>query len=367
MNSGMLIRRILLVVGSILITSLLSNSALACTVFTYSKGDKVLFGNVENEQPHYKVELHFIPPKKAFGEFGHFLIFYNGNVAGGINDQGLCFDVAALPDHDFYTGGKTARDIVSYILKSSTTVDDALEFFSSHYWVGHRVNHLMITDKSGASAVVEHIGSTIYIFNNYGSSQVMTNYSIADPEIRYGDYPCPRYEKATDMLKNMESSVDNMQDVCFQVSQAYYPALYATIYDLNTLDIHVFNANAPGHFRTTFNLVQEYSKGSHHYILKDHQIIPGIPEKSGDVFSLSANYPNPFSGKTSFTLEMAVGAFVNIDVLDFQGRIVDNLRNENLAPGSYSFYWHSEDLPAGIYYCRCNVEGIIETRKWLKH
>ena len=73
-------------------TSILSFS---CTVFNKSAGGKVLFGNVENEAPHYVSELHFVPPDEADGPYGHFYVYYNGNIGGGMNDQGLCFDVAA--------------------------------------------------------------------------------------------------------------------------------------------------------------------------------------------------------------------------------------------------------------------------------
>ena len=69
---------------------ILSIETHACSVFNKTDGSEVLFGNVENEASHYVSELFFKPADEANNNFGHFYFFYNGNIAGGMNDQGLC-------------------------------------------------------------------------------------------------------------------------------------------------------------------------------------------------------------------------------------------------------------------------------------
>ncbi|MEJ2594609.1 MAG: T9SS type A sorting domain-containing protein [bacterium] len=337
----------------------------ACTVFNKSEDALVLFGNVENEAPQYVAELHFNPPDAVHGKFGHFLIYYNGNVAGGMNDQGLCFDVAGLPEHPAFNG-KPYGDLVSYLLEECATLDEALAFFNGYYWPGHGVNHIMIMDKSGASAVVELIESDLFVFYKTGDSQVMTNFSFADPEIRYGEYPCPRYEKATGMLDTMSVSVDHFQQVCEEVSNAYYDALYANIYNPQTLDIYFFNANLPGSERTWFNLVDEMSLGSHHYILKDHEILLDVPEFQQLSYAISANKPNPFTNHTFFTIELKEHAELSICLFDVQGNRLMVLEENRMPPGVYNYNWNPAPFPKGIYFCKIMIDGIVETRKWVK-
>lgn len=352
----------LVVIYLVMGTSILSS---ACIVFNKSSGDKVLFGNVENEAPHYVSELHFVPPDEAVGPYGHFYIYYNGNIGGGMNDQGLCFDVAGLPPHNAFTG-QPHGDLMSHLLNNCATVNEAIGFFSNYYWPGHNVNHLMVMDKTGASVIVELIGSSYYMFYKEGEGQVMTNYSIADPEIRYGDYPCSRYITANEMLDTANITIEHFQKISEKVSHAYYDALYANVYNPNTLDIHFFNANLNGGERTTFNLIHEYNKGSHHYILKNNQIILDLPENAAADFSISDNMPNPFSESTSFMLTLERDVTVVVNISDLHGRLVSSLEKDSKNPGNYSYTWNASSYPGGIYICRFNIDGIIETRKWLK-
>ena len=302
----------------------------ACTVFNSAQDGNVLFGNVENNLP------------------------------------GLCFDVAGLPDHPIETQGKKVRDLMAYLLNKCATVQDALDFFRDYYWVGHSVNHLMVMDKTGESAIVEHIGSTIYIFHKEGQSQVMTNYSIANPEIRYGEYPCPRFLKAHEMLDTMGLNVANMQKVCEAVSHAYYEGLYANIFDPNSLEIYLFNPNTHSPL-ITFSLTEEMDKGNHHLIMKDHQIISGQAEQKSPGFLVSANAPNPFGRLTSFSIEIFRDAEIGIRIIDPYGRVLEVLENKIKSPGHYTYTWHASPLPSGTYYCRICMDGLVETRKWVKH
>jgi choloylglycine hydrolase len=342
-----------------------SKSPLACTVFNKTEGNTVLFGNVENNLPGLLTELHFIPPNSITGDYGHFFLLLNGNIGGGMNDQGLCFDVAGLPNHPINTEDKAMKDLMAYLLKDCATLQDALDFFKNYYWVGHNVNHLMVMDKTGASAVVEHIGNTVYIFRKEGNRQVMTNYSFADPDIRYGDYPCPRYITSQSMLDTMSITVANMQKVCEEVSHAYYSGLYANILNPKTLEIYLFNPNIHSQVHT-FDLAGEMAKGSHYYTYKNHQLIMGVEKIADEKYRISNNRPNPFSQETMFSLELKTPATVEILVANIQGQVVETLDSGEKPPGSYQYIWTSSSFPAGIYLCKIYLNGLVETRKWVK-
>lgn len=340
--------------------------SMACTVFNKSANGKVLFGNVENENPTYISEFHFVPPNETLGKYGSFYIQgSNGYIGGGMNDQGLCFDVASYPSHPGYNG-KPHGDLMKYLLEDCATIPEALSFFNQYYWPGHCCNHIMIMDKTGASVVVELIYGVIYVYTKDAESQVITNYSIRDPEIRYGDFPCPRFQLASAQLDTAAITVDNFQKISESVHNAYYNALFATVYDPLELNIHFFNPNISGSERFTFNLDEEMNKGSHFYTVKNCQIVSGIQENNFNAYSISQNQPNPFSTGTRFTLSVFKPSDVKISVLNLHGKQLSTIANKSMKPGEHEFSWDGSQFPSGIYICRMNINGIIETRKWVK-
>lgn len=339
----------------------------ACTVFNKTSESKILFGNVENENPTFVSEFHFEPPNENLGKYGNFFIKgENGYIGGGMNDQGLCFDVAAYPEHPA-SNGKPPGDLMKYLLEDCSTVKEALSFFNQYYWPGHCCNHIMIMDKTGSSVVVELIYGVLYIHFKDGNSQVMSNYAIADPDIRFGDYPCPRFIKAKDQLDTAAVTVENFQKICESVHNSYYNALFATVYDPNELDIYFFNPNITGSERTKFNLIEELEKGSHFFRVKNCQLISEIQENKSNIFSISENMPNPFVGETTFSLILSSDAKVKISVLNIHGQVIEILENRGKNPGNYAYTWKAGNLPPGFYFCMFQVNGIIETRKWVKH
>ena len=346
---------------------LLSYSTQACTIFNKSAGGHVLFGNVENENPTFESRFYFVPPDEALGKHGSFFIEgENGYIGGGMNDQGLCFDVAAYPEHPA-SNGKPHGDLMKYLLEDCATVQDALSFFNQYYWPGHCCNHIMIMDKSGSSAVIELIYGVLYVYYKNGDSQVITNYSITDPDIRFGDYPCPRFEEATAQLDTAAVTVDNFQKICESVHNAYYNALFSTVYDPVNLDIYFFNPNIPGSERTKFNLVEEMNRGSHFYRVKNCQIISDIPKNKHKGFSVSENRPNPFNDKTALTVSVSSPSGVEVCIFNQHGKKVSIIADQKVNPGEHEFFWEAAAFPSGLYFCRIKIDGIIETRKWVKH
>jgi len=78
--------------------------------------------------------------------------------------------------------------------------------------------------------------------------------------------------------------------------------------------------------------------------------IEKITTEVPDKFSLSQNYPNPFT-KIKFEIP-SVGATrrVALTIYDILGREVVTLVNEQLQPGVYSVDWNASDFASGIYF-----------------
>jgi hypothetical protein len=66
-------------------------------------------------------------------------------------------------------------------------------------------------------------------------------------------------------------------------------------------------------------------------------------------FTMSANYPNPFSATTNINFEVQERSFVTLSVRNELGVEVARLVNENLDAGKYSVDMSAQSLANGLY------------------
>jgi len=73
--------------------------------------------------------------------------------------------------------------------------------------------------------------------------------------------------------------------------------------------------------------------------------------------------PNPFNPLTviAFRLENAARAVLRVH--DARGRVVATLVDRELAAGDHQFDFDGRGLPSGLYLCRLEADGAVETRK----
>jgi hypothetical protein len=90
----------------------------------------------------------------------------------------------------------------------------------------------------------------------------------------------------------------------------------------------------------------------------------------GETATLFQNYPNPFNGFSNIRFRVPehrsggpVTIRVHLTVYDILGRRVAELLNESLSPGTYSVRWDAGALPGGVYFCRLETEGVVQTRR----
>lgn len=330
----------------------------ACTVFNKSNGNTILFGNVENENnpTEWINKLFFAPPSET--EFGCFYMILNRLIAGGMNEKGLCFDMASLDEHEIQANGRDDGNLPYLILKNYSTIQDVEDYFKTKYWSLLDRLHIMVMDSTGASLVVEQVGDSIYLFKKNGQSQVMTNHLLSDSTVRNNSYG--RYKTVKAMLDTTTITVSNFQLICEKLTGG---AIYSTIYDLKNKDIYIFNSNQHGSM-SKFNLTKEFTKGLHHYTWTNFKLETSETTiQSNDLKSISGNQIN-FNG-SSMTIKLSKTANVCISIIDMYGRYVSNIENKRKLSGEYSYSWEPTSLPKGIFLCRVSIDGIIETRKWL--
>jgi hypothetical protein len=104
---------------------------------------------------------------------------------------------------------------------------------------------------------------------------------------------------------------------------------------------------------------------------------PASPETTTDAgaakipkaFALYQNVPNPFNPTTVIRYDVpAAGGKVTLRVYDVSGRLVQTLVDAMQTGGQKTALWNGtnergERLATGIYFCRMEAPGFVETRK----
>ena len=251
------------------------NSALACTIFTAEGNGMLLAGNNE-EHDDPNGEVRFEP---ASGDkFGTITFAFGPFTQGGMNEQGLFFDFWApnafkLPPwqpgqllHDGTVPGRqptmdemwqicTQYDVASkQMLETCATVEEAIDFFQRHYEPSFGYAHIMVADRSGASAVItwDWDKNELSVTRKSGSYQVIgIGRDAIFPRISSGSF---------------EISVESFRDLLKHTSMD--ATAYSNIYDLKQGTVYVYNRRDYEN-PLWFDLKTELAGGAHSFFLKD--------------------------------------------------------------------------------------------------
>jgi len=97
---------------------------------------------------------------------------------------------------------------------------------------------------------------------------------------------------------------------------------------------------------------------------------PAAPEEPEppSYYSLSPNYPNPFTSTTSFDFTLKKEAHVRLSIFDLMGREVAVVEDRIKPAGVHRANWNGRDqnnraLPGGVYFYRLNAGFVEITRK----
>ena len=338
----------------------------ACTIFTKMAGNLVLVGNNED---WYKTNSQVMFYPASEGIYGRMFFGFDEMGLGGMNECGLCFDKCALlperviefpEDKPFYEG-----NFWDFVLQSCATVDEAVNLIKQYNIESLNRNHVMLVDSSGNSAVIEWGPDSLAIIYKTGDYQVVTNFNLSDPNLA-GTYPCWRYDKATEMLKDSDVSIESFGHILAAVHQeGNFPTRYSNVYDLKKRVVHVaidHNFNEV----VEFDLIEELKQGFHIYDLPSlYTNVESQPNESKTPrqFQLFQNYPNPFNPSTTIKYNLIESSNVILKIYNLDGQEVAILDNGFKIAGVHDIDWQPNGLPNGIYIYRLQVGNYSETRK----
>ncbi len=255
---------------SILVLSLVIHQYLsACTIFTASKGGKVLAGNNEDFCGTNTI-IHFFPPSE--GKYGGVFVGIKGesNFQGGMNDQGLFFDGASTQKVKM-----TPQDLPEYpgefvleeILEKCSVVEEALVLIKKCAMPYLNGCHILIADKTGNAVIIEWGNDKLNIIPKKKDYMIATNFNFTETD-KFSP-PCIRYEIAENSLKNTEDiSIELFRSILSTAHYEWkYPTQYSNICDLKNGDIYLcYFHNYTNMLK--FNLEEEFKKGEHWYLMR---------------------------------------------------------------------------------------------------
>jgi hypothetical protein len=89
------------------------------------------------------------------------------------------------------------------------------------------------------------------------------------------------------------------------------------------------------------------------------------PTIDSNSFSIWQNYPNPVQSKTMISFYIPAHGYVNVEVLNSNGQIVDKLVNKQITGGEHSITLDCNDYPSGYYFCQIRYCSLSKTIKMI--
>ena len=84
-----------------------------------------------------------------------------------------------------------------------------------------------------------------------------------------------------------------------------------------------------------------------------------IPYKT----KINTLYPKPFNPSINLNFEIAKDDFINIFILDVNGRLVDTLYNGYIKRGSHLYTWNAHNFTSGVYFLKILTSNKIISEK----
>ena len=180
-----------------------------CSVITISKGDSVFFGGNDdyiNPDSYYWVE----PGDSS--SYGVIWIGKPDDPQQGVNEKGLAYDGNGLPKFELNphperipVKGEYYHNYIMQIMHECSRVEEVISWASLHQHYPYMHDQLHFADATGDAVIISAGKDSEMVFTRKPQGDgflVSTNFNVANPSNGL-DYPCWRYEKASELLKQM--------------------------------------------------------------------------------------------------------------------------------------------------------------------
>ena len=148
-----------------------------------------------------------------------------------------------------------------------------------------------------------------------------------------------------------------------QTNAPFFPMelnIYVAFTDLSDTTLRFRNMVNEEEFTFWFNKEPVYLAFdlSNEIVLKQASLVLANHEnKKTATTRLIGNIPNPARNETVISYYLGENGFSTVDILDFSGRVIKQILQENQKTGHYQVNLNTADINAGIYLYRLNVNG----------
>ncbi len=163
------------------------------------------------------------------------------------------------------------------------------------------------------------------------------------------------------LVTTVGHDIDNSEIYSDSVTGHYVRMIYTGTY--------TFQFSAPNYITKIFPNV---------YVKNDSTTILNVllsPTSTGitkeenlpDGFVLYQNYPNPFNPTTIIKYQLNKDSYVNLDIFDITGKLIQRLVSYKQNKGQYEVQLNANDLrlSTGIYFYRLTTENYTETKRMI--
>ncbi|MGE5383307.1 MAG: T9SS type A sorting domain-containing protein [Omnitrophica WOR_2 bacterium] len=165
------------------------------------------------------------------------------------------------------------------------------------------------------------------------------------------------FDNGTQMYRHLfaRSSIDGgntwgvVLDLTADTNQTMNESVFPTMAPMVDDNLHIIyqSDNEPG--LSTIGDMDAPTQNSIIYLEVPKSVLVKTRDIATPGFSVSQNYPNPFSGNTSFNLSLEKASSVSLRIYDLTGRMVLQLPTRSYSAGSYVIPVNAQRLSEGIY------------------
>ena len=233
-------------------------STQACTIFTLTDTNRVLFCNNEDWKDP-QTRIWFVPTSRQFWSGSKrygcaYVGFGNKWGQGGLNTEGLAFDWVAGYQERWERDPKmkmksTRGNPAERMIETCATIEEAVAFFQSHWEPSFSYAKIMVADRTGASVIIGAANGKLDIKMAKQSRGFGYGDHIIDKML--AEAPTPTLTNAANILLKAKQ-------------QGKYATKYSNVFDLKSGDIYLFRFPDQSE-GIKLNLAEELKKGRHFY------------------------------------------------------------------------------------------------------
>ncbi len=107
-------------------------------------------------------------------------------------------------------------------------------------------------------------------------------------------------------------------------------------------------------------------KSNSHFLTIKYAQLNSVQPIASDIskeYKLYQNYPNPFNTSTNIQFSIESQSFISLKIFNSLGEEIENVINEELKPGLYTYNWNSSKNSSSVYFYKLTSELFTETKK----